>query len=80
MTQVGPKYAVYRHDPLDRGDVVDGFYWLVDTGVGGTWSVDVDEAQWFDSPDDAKAALYACDIVERGHDCEALGYSFPRVK
>lgn len=73
------KFAIYRHDPLERW-LVDGFYWLVDTGVGGTWSTNVDQAEWFDSPEDAIEALHACDIVERAVDPRTLGFFFPRVQ
>lgn len=37
--------------------------WLVDTGVGGTYSFDVDQAQWFGSEEFAKATLKATDII-----------------
>lgn len=60
MSADTPKFAVYRHVEAD----VENRFWLVDTGVGGTWSSDVEQAQWFDSQDDAIGALYACDLVE----------------
>lgn len=58
--KLGPdeKYAVYHKD---QG-------WLVDTGVGGTWSWNVDDAQWFDGADAAVESLYACDIIEYAHE------------
>lgn len=59
-----PKYAVYRRLVDWAADTVEDQHWLVDTGVGGTWSPDVEQAQWFASVDDAIGALYACDLVE----------------
>jgi len=50
----GGKYAVYAHCGM----------WLVDTCAGGTWSYSVDDAVWFDSADEARAALGAAEIVE----------------
>lgn len=66
------KYAVYRD--------VEGFGWMVDTGVGGTWSWNVDDAEWFNSPEDAIGALYACDIIEMGTDYTEQHFVIVRVK
>jgi hypothetical protein len=64
------KYAVYHKH---QG-------WLVDTGVGGTWSWNVDDAAWFADAGVAVESLYACDLVERSENPELLGYVFPRMK
>lgn len=53
--------------------------WLVDTGVGGTYSFDVDQAQWFESEGFARATLEATDIMSResgGWEC----FLFVRLK
>jgi hypothetical protein len=39
--------------------------WLIDTGVGGSYSHDVDDAQWFETHDDACETLVATDIVDK---------------
>lgn len=70
--RIGEKYAVYRD--------VDGYGWLMDTCAGGTWSWDIDDAQWFDRPDDAIGALYACDLVEMGVDFTEARFAIIRVK
>jgi hypothetical protein len=75
-TTTSEKYAVYR----DNVDDAENRFWLVDTGVGGTWSPDVDQAQWFDSHDDAINMLYACDLVEPGANWTEQGFVILRVK
>ena len=66
------RYAVYR----DR----EGFYWLVDTAIGGTWSPDVDLAQWFFSHVDAVDALYARDLVKPDANWSELGFVIVRLR
>ena len=51
-TITGPKWAVY--DPTK--------FWLTDTCAGGAWSETVEEAVWFDGPQEALAALIVADI------------------
>lgn len=38
--------------------------WLIDTGVGGTYSTSVEDAQWWNDPDSALAELEATEINE----------------
>lgn len=38
--------------------------WLTDTGVGGSYSFDVDNAAWFGDSIDAVETLIACDLVD----------------
>jgi hypothetical protein len=55
--------------------------WLVDTGVGGTYSFDVDQAQWFDSMMHANDQLVATDILPADLKAEARAdFLFVRVK
>lgn len=39
--------------------------WLVDTGVGGTFSWDVDQAGWWDTEHHAITELVECDLIPR---------------
>lgn len=52
MESQPPRYAVYHRT----------LFWLVDTCAGGTWSCQVQDAIWFESTDDAWAALHAADM------------------
>jgi hypothetical protein len=57
VTQTGEeaRYAIY--DP--RTEV-----WLRDTCAGGSWSHNIVDACWFDSSDEARAALQAADMLD----------------
>lgn len=55
-----PMWSVY-HD--EHG-------WLIDTGVGGSYSFDVSDAQWFESTTDAIDTLKACDLLEASQDAD----------
>lgn len=57
-TTKGPKWAVYHRER----------YWLADTCAGGTWSETSEEAVWFDTEDDAAAALAEAEIEIDPHD------------
>lgn len=70
------RYAVYRFAPED----IENRFWLTDTGVGGSWSPDVAEAQWFLTHDDAIGTLYACDLVEPGANWSEAGFLILRVR
>jgi hypothetical protein len=52
---VTPAWACYAEYP--------DFGWVVDTGVGGTYSFDVTQCKEWASPEDARAELEACDLV-----------------
>jgi hypothetical protein len=52
LAMVAEVYAVYH---LTR-------YWLADTCAGGSWNETVEEAVWFDSRQEAEAALQAAEI------------------
>lgn len=64
------KFAVYK----------DGEYWLTDTGVGGSFSPNVDDAQWWGSPAEAMGSLRECDLIPRDALPSAHGYHILRVK
>lgn len=38
------------------------YFWLIDTCAGGSWSSTVEEAEWFDTPEQAYEALTAAEI------------------
>jgi hypothetical protein len=69
--KLGEKYAVY-HD-------ADNHYWLVDSGVGGTWSPDVEDACWWDSPELAINELRATDILGPNDSPVVAGFFILRV-
>jgi hypothetical protein len=56
-----PMWGVYHEE----------YGWLTDTGVGGSYSFDVDQVSWFESTDDAAASLRACDLLEGEDQTEA---------
>ena len=53
-----PKWAVYHHK----------LFWLADTCAGGTWSSTVEEAEWFDTADDAAKQIAEAEIEIDPHD------------
>jgi len=70
------RYAVYRFAPED----IENRFWLIDTGVGGVWSPNVDNAEWFPSVDAAIDTLYACDLVEPGANWSEHGFLILRMR
>lgn len=51
------KVAVYVTAGVNVG-------WVADTGVGGTFSWNADDAKWWDSEDAAISELVACDLLD----------------
>lgn len=75
------KWAVYRSH---GGDDNSNEMWLTDTGVGGTFSPNVDDAQWFGSWQEACATLVATEMIEDWQDDRdsmgLAGFHILRVK
>lgn len=76
MSDDSAKYAVYRFLLEDA----ENRFWLTDTGVGGSWSPNVDDAEWFDSVDAAIDTLYACDLVAPNTNLSRQGFLILRVR
>lgn len=67
------KFAVY---------VTAGLYvgWVVDTGVGGTFSWNSDKAKWWDSEDAADTELIACELLKLTGPSPIRSYLVVRVR